>query len=454
MESNKNGMKRTLRVLKALTAFALRDCYYGLAAFKFNGNTISYSSRHGATVGVYMPGDLGVAGVLYVPVLKVKLALQMEPDHFNFDPLGLTLNGVVLDQNESNHIAADLPLDFKVRFGGFASSVVVPVPTIRKEIGAAKGIGDIRAYLNGMCYDLDGHAVIATDGHRMHLANSDTLPAYDALTLQDLRRKFKNPHTDADRLPIRIVLATWMDNLLEVIDAKEFGVARFPELKPDEPTVLGGWGYPGTDSFSLVLNAQSDLGFLVGATFDGQFPDWPRVVPTLNSIAAVRANLVDGEKRVPQLEAEAKKTPYDTSIHRRIQEAKDWRLGYPRRVKFAEPTVKALRAYAKARMAEAKGEKSKNPALALTVSLDFKRGMIQGDPLSAIKLNQPFEVLEDVEYLAEGEDRLDHLAGLNAIYLADAIDYVGADANWFGAQNHAFVAHCAPRSAVVMTCKL
>lgn len=453
-ETNPKHMKRFLKALKSLSVFALRDCYYGLAAFKFEGNRVSYSSRHGATVGVYMPEDLGLSEPLYVPALKVKLALQMNPAEFAFDPVGMSLNGVVLSRDESRNIAADLPLDFRDRFGVVVCPAMVPIPKLRKDIGVAKAQGDIRAYLNGICYDLDGHAVIATDGHRMHLANSDTLPTYDALTLQDLRRKFKNPHAEPDQRPVRVVLATWMDSLLETIDATEFGVARFPDLQPGEAKVLGGWGYPDPDSFSLILNATSDIGFLVGATFDGQFPDWPRVVPSLNAIGAVRANVVDGERKLPQLQSEASRTPYDTSLPRKIQEAKDWRLEYPRKMRFAETTVATLRVYAKARLAEVKTEKSKNPVTALAVTLDFKQGLIQGDPLSAVKLSVPFEVMEDVVYLDSEERDMDHIAGLNAIYLADAIEYMGSSAEWYGAQKHAFVSHDAPRSAVVMTCRV
>ena len=454
-EVNRKTLKRALKALKTLCAFAHRDCYYGLAAFKFLGNTISYSSRHGATVGVYMPMDLGLSGVLYVPVVKVKMALELKSDCFDLDPQKLTLNGVQIDETQSICIANDLPLDFRDKFGAISSVVTVPVPSVRKDLGTARGIGDIRSYLNGLCYDLDGHAVIATDGHRMHLANSDTLPPYGALELQGLRRKFKNPDAEQDSLPVRVVLLTWLDNLLDVIDAKEFGLARFPELRPDEPKTLGGWGYPDVDSLSLILNAKSDLGFLVAATFDGQYPNWPRVVPTMHTIEETRSELMAGSTSVDLLKAQIARTPYDTSAQRKLREAMTWRGRYPRKVRFTATTAAALRAYAKARLAEVKGQKSKNPQLSLGVALNFRRGVIEGDPLSAIVLNAPFEVLEDIDYPPDFEESSQqHLAGLNAIFLADAIDYVGPCVNWHGAQEHAFVAHAEPRTAVVMTCRL
>lgn len=362
-EVNRKALKRALKALKTLCAFAHRDCYYGLAAFKFLGNTISYSSRHGATVGVYMPMEFGLSGVLYVPVVKVKTALQLMPECFDIDPLKLTLNGVQLDEKESICIANDLPLDFRDKFGAISSVVMVPVPSVRKDLGTARGVGDIRSYLNGLCYDLDGHAVVATDGHRLHLANSNTLPAYGALELQDLRRKFKNPDAEKDSLPVRVVLLTWLDNLLDVIDAKEFGLARFPELRPDEPKTLGGWGYPDVDSLSLILNAKSDLGFLVASTFDGQFPNWPRVVPTLHSIEEARSELMADSTSVDLLKAQVARTPYDTSAQRKLREAMNWRWRYPRKIRFAAATAEALRAYAKARLAEVKGQKSKNPGI-------------------------------------------------------------------------------------------
>ena len=45
-------------------------------------------------------------------------------------------------------------------------------------LAAAKN--DIRYYLNGICFDFKGKNIVATDGHRLHAYNSDSLPAIDA----------------------------------------------------------------------------------------------------------------------------------------------------------------------------------------------------------------------------------------------------------------------------------
>ena len=78
--------------------------------------------------------------------------------------------------------------------------------------------------------------------------------------------------------------------------------------------------------------------------------------------------------------------------------------------------------------------------------VDLHEAVVKSPEASEVPLRMPIRVLEHLEYDLENAD---HLAGVNATYLAEALEYVGLE-NWFVASNHAFVAHKDARSAVVM----
>lgn len=101
---------------------------------------------------------------------------------------------------------------------------------------------DVRFYLNGICLDLDAGRIVATDGHRMFIASGPQDPGKGRVILP--RDLVANVCKAAGKRGMQVTVT------------------------------LAGSGETATATLALPTGAQ------FGETLiDGNFPDWPRVMP-------------------------------------------------------------------------------------------------------------------------------------------------------------------------------
>lgn len=429
--SESADLKKALNVLKSVMSFASRDWpkYLGdgEAIFHFDGTRFTYSSLEGATIGVDLPVSIKLDEPVQLTVKTIKSALLASPGKFLVDQQTSTINGVKFDP-EFRLDPLATPLDVNRQFGAVKTVLEVPLPAELSSVRVAGGVADIRSYLNGSCFDLGQHAIIATDGHRMHVANSATLPHFEAPLLNQLFPGSNDRH--------QVLLSNWQLHLLSAIGAKKLSVGRFPDLPKDTPT-LTGWRQPQEGSEELLVRAKGAFGFFIGKSLGGRFPDWKRILPSLDDLERKRLAV----KGVASSIAEQMKAGDPVS---EIMLA--WRAAYPRSVLISDSVCDSLRRFIRAEKASGKCNRP-DPL----VVLDLKLGQIRSLDDAAVPLKIDLSLQDQFEY---SEDRpCDHLVGVQASYLADAIEFLGS-AEWTVCKSGSFTARKESLSAVVMPCKL
>jgi hypothetical protein len=423
-------LKKSLVALKSLLAFAIRDWpkYLGTgqAVLQFNGHCFWYSSLEGATIGVTLPGQ--VAGdAIQITAKTIKSALLARPGKLTVDWVESTINGVKFDP--AFRLDPEVtPLDVNRQFAKAKTILTVPLPTEIQGVRMAEAQDDVRFYLNGLCFDLSNHALVATNGHRLHVANSSTLPNFDSDLLNELL-------PDAKEGKHRLILASWQIQLLNVIGASNVQLGRFLDL-PKDMKHLGGWRHPEAGSMELLVRAQGTHGFLVCKSVQGSFPDWQRVVRSPENMLSQREAVLSIAKSIKASLAIGEKVK-DTTLA--------WAAAYPRTVRIGEGVADDLRRFIRAEKASESSIRE-NPL----VVVDLKRGRIHSVQGSSIPLNIEIPVLDQFDYPPERET--DHILGVQASYLADAIEYLGTT-EWFISKS-IITGHQGSRSAVVMPCNL
>jgi len=468
-------MKSALGVLKAVLTWACRERskYLGEPPICLRGNQLSYSSLEGTTAGVNLPGLRVDGEPVYVRASLVKAALAAMPGEMHIDYANCTINGLSFSVQEGKELHERCPtVDVNQTFGRVKTLAVIPMPEVLNEVRVAESRGDIRYYLNGTCFDLERHAVVSTNGHRMHVANSDTLPDLKPEVLDALRRQI-DVH---DVRACQFILAGWQLDLLNKMGATQLSVGRFPVQAKGDASIPC-WQALDAKTPCYLVRSKAEFGFFIGKSIDGYYPDWNRVAPSVNAIEvkrnialAMQAKLKAyfGSTEEPgsmgmrdQREELIKGYPhmikYPATVTDELREQIDtanlntiaaneieWRTSYPRLVEFPADSVAILRRYIKAATAVHATSKAKESGMGVVI--DLRDGVVRSRGVEGIPLNMPIRVLDELEY--DG-DRADHLAGVNAEYLADALEYVGLE-NWYVAAGHAFVAHNDSRTAVVM----
>lgn len=433
-------VKKALNVLKAILTWACRERskYQGEPAICIRGNQLSYSSLEGATAGVNMPGPRVPGEPVYVKASVLKAALTNMPGELVIDHVNNTINGIAFTLAESAVLSQRcLAADVNQTFGRVKTLVTIPLPKVLDEVRTAESSGDIRYYLNGTCFDLENHAVVATNGHRLHVANSATLPSLPVNVLDGIRPKGTNPDV---KTPCRFILADWQLDLIKKIGAVQLSIGRFPEQSKGDAEIPG-WTALEATTASVLVRAKGEYGFFIGKSCDGHFPDWLRVTPTTKAILAKREYARDMPVSFKKW-SESGEDP--ALVSTRKEDADKWRKVYPRSVVFPADAVETLRRYVTA--AKVVNGTSKAEEFVCGVEIDLENGVIRNPRVDGVPLELSIQVIDQLEYDPE---RHDHLAGVNAVYLADALEFVGHE-NWFIAANTSFVAHKDDRSAVVM----
>ena len=352
-------MKRALDVLKYILLWARRDQpkHNGEAVITLRGNQLSYSSFEGTTAGVNMPGLRVDREPVYVKASLVKAAMLAVPGAMDIDYANCTINGLSFSMLESKKLSEKcLAVDVNQTFGRVKTLAVIPLPGVLDEVRSAEAFGDIRYYLNGTCFDLDAHAIVATNGHRMHVANSTSLPVLAPSVLDALRRK----SDENDSRKCQFILASWQLDLLKKIGATQVSVGRFPVHAKGDP-VIPGWTPIEADSQSYLVRTKAEFGFFIGKSSDGVYPDWQRVVPSAKAIENKRINAGDA--------------PVNHG---------DWRAFYPRSVEFPQDAAQTLRKFVKAENA-ARGY-SKATESGCSVVIDLHEGVVKSPEAS---VNRP-----------------------------------------------------------------
>jgi hypothetical protein len=352
------------------------------------------------------------------------------PGKLTVDWVESTINGVKFDPAFRLDPEAT-PLDVNRQFAKATTILNVPLPTEIQGVRMAEAQDDMRYYLNGLCFDLANHALVATNGHRLHVANSSTLPKFDSDKLNELL-------PDANDGKYRLILASWQIQLLNVIGASEVQLGRFPDL-PNDMKHLGGWRHPETSSLELLVRAQGTHGFFVCKSVQGggMFPDWQRVVRSPKSMLSQREAVLSVAKGIRDSLANGETLNESTLA---------WAAAYPRTVRISEGVANDLRRFIRAEKANESSSRE-NPL----VVVDLKRGRINSVQGSSVPLDIDVNVLDQFDYPTERE--ADHVLGVRASYLADAIEYLGTT-EWYICKAGTITGHQDSRSAVVMPCKL
>lgn len=424
-------LKKALNVLKSVMSFASRDWpqYFegGEAVFQFDGNRFTYSSLQGSTIGVDLPVSVKLAKPVHLNVKMIKSALLASPGKFLVDHEACAINGVKFDPEFCPDPLAT-PLDVNRYFGSVKTVLKVPLPEELAGIRMAEGVRDIRSLFNGACFDLGQHAIIATDGHRMHVANSATLPHFEAQLLNQLY-----PNSNDGQ---KVILANWQLHLLNVIGAKKVSIGRFPVHPRDTPP-LNGWKHPKEESDALLVRAKGAFGFFIGKSIDGRFPDWKRIVPSIDDLERKRAAVRKVSKSIAE-QIKAGDAVSDSLIA--------WKADYPRSVLIGDSVCGSLRRFIRAE--KASGKCTRPDPLVL---LDLKTGQIRSLDDAGVHLKIDLSMQDQFEY-SEGRP-CDHLVSVRASYLADAIEFLGS-AEWFVWKSGSLCARKKTLSAVVMPCNL
>ena len=424
-------LKKALNVLKSVMSFASRDWPKSLnggeAVFQFDGQSFTYNSIEGATVGVTLPpGQAALASPVHLPVKLIKAALFARPGHLAVDPDARTINGVKFDPDfRFDGVLA--PLDVHRHFASVKTIVDVPLGQEISGVRMAEGQDDIRYWLNGLCFDLGNHALVATNGHRMHVANSATLPSFDSAVLNELLPK----HPEDKRL----IIPSWQMQLFNVIGATELKVGRFPD-HPKGTLPLPGWGHPDENSQALLVRAVGPYGFFAGKSMDASYPDWRRVLESSKDVSTKRTTAKSLEAAIEEQLSNGDPVS---------QTMLAWRADYPRTVQIDQSAADDLRRYIRAEKASGQSVRT-NPL----VIVDLKAGQVVSVEGAFLPLKIELSIKDHLEYAA---DRDDHLIGVQASYLADAIEYLGST-EWTICKSATLTGSRGALSAVVMPCKL
>lgn len=432
-------MKKAMNVLKAILTWATRERKD--APICIRGNQLSYSSFEGTTAGVNMPGPRVNGDPVYVKASLLKTAMLANPDDLVLDHVNMKVNGLQFTRLESDELIKNgKPADVNQTFGRVKTTVTIPLPGALDDVRTAEASKDIRYYLNGICFDLESHAIVATNGHRMHVANSDTLPALPVNVLDTVRPKGSHPDV---RQPCQFILMDWQLDLLKKIGAMQISIGRFPEQEKGDASIPG-WTALQKSSPSVLVRAKGDFGFFIGKSCDGVFPDWNRVAPTAKKMIEMREFARDKPVQYEKWSASGEGYLYPE----RKKEADKWRAEYPRSVVFPDKAVEALRRFIKA--SKAVNPDSKASEYGYGVEVDLLNGTVRNPRVDGVPLELSIRVIDQFDY---DPARDDHIVGINAAYLADALEYVGTE-GWFIAKERSFVAHKDSRSAVVMPMRI
>jgi hypothetical protein len=417
-------LKKALHVLKSMVAFAASEAPqskpYKEPVFEFLGSRLCYHSSEGCTVGVDLPLDVQrLPAPLFLPLKTLRAALYARPGVFDVDMKASSINGVSFEPTRCVLNEGDRPFDVNQHFGRVKTLVKLPLPEQIKGVRMAEATEDIRFYLNGMCIDLGRHALVATDGYRMHVANSATLP-----TIDDARLKALLPHADEGRY--RIVLANWQLNLLRSIQASEIAIARFPD-RDEALAALPNWRHPEPKSGCLLVRARGTYGFFIGKSVDGIYPDWPKVVPG-------------------QAELEKQRSAALENATAKDVQGIPWRSECPRRLKIKASVANDLRRFVRAERASKSSQyrQAVNPS----VVMDLQRGVIHSSIGSSVMVEISIEMMDELHYPRENEK--EHVVVLNASFLADAIEYLGDGDQWWVSPSSRLIGYQGALSAVVM----
>jgi hypothetical protein len=173
-------MKKSMALLKSMALMFKRLVLRDWAYVRVSAHMIEFGSADifvGVRVTVH---GLMLNQVLYAPLDVVQSALEIDSERFvvtyDHDLHFFMLNGVGF----KNKTQSDTYFNGDLYFPHKAYGITVQLPhwDLINEVRMAEAVHDIRYYLNGTLFDLGNSAIVCTDGHRLHSANSTTLPAY------------------------------------------------------------------------------------------------------------------------------------------------------------------------------------------------------------------------------------------------------------------------------------
>jgi hypothetical protein len=240
---------------------------------------------------------------------------------------------------------------------------------------------DIRKYLMAICMDFANKRILATDGHRLHMANGNTLPEVAPLS-KDGDGKPITPTMILRREAVDIIqslrpesVSTWLP-----VTSADHNDRR----KHDGLFVFRGEG-PG---FTWELTVES---------VDALYPNVDRVIPLPYKTRRLVA--LDMWARRPNVES----VPAQVVI----------------------PTyTEALEAFVKA--FNAAGNSKREPS----VIVDLATGRLRNEYSNPVCLDKPISIVKDDDDWIRPQSESHTQCGVNARYLADALKALGQNVSW------------------------
>jgi hypothetical protein len=474
-------VKKQVAMLKSVLTYFMRNNMKSdfVWCAKITQKMVEFAG-YDMTAGVNVP-DTGLAPTeqVIVSFMQLNAALTMDSSRFSVqkteDTSKVSINGVICAAL-ANVDTVFSPAHSFAKDVEFVLDVPLPSWDLIGDIRLAESVHDVRYYLNGTYFDLGKRAIVCTDGHRMHLANSTTLPEF---TIADLHRlcapqHVKEKHEDYEERLSRfsgIIVSGITMSLLQKISVKTLRVSQ----------------NVGSEDLRYVQGV-GDYGYVVGKTIEARFPDYKRVHVGPDKVALWKEKSQAGfdpalyelrlrefsqaslalEQVGAQLEAASPQSRDDHELRRstfkaaqrRMEDAKrEWNdvlmkspaYQGPKTIKFASNAFELLAAYGKA----LKPFKVKFRQVVVDFNIMAIRPVSNdGAEWSSIPLHVPFE-------LVDGEVPADckFIVGVNIDYLIDALAsipdaqvVVGGDTSEYSGLS--FLSGDGIRGARVMACRV
>lgn len=267
--------KKQLSLLKNVLRFFMRNTYKNEALWcvKITQNMVEFANSN-MLAGVMVP-DTGVPldREVYVSYDILQSALAINAANLNVvfteQHRIWNINGVVCDAIDKSSTAfrdADSFLQGK----SFVLDVPLPPWALLDDLRLAEGCQDIRHYLNGTFFDVANRTVVCTDGHRLHSANSATLPEYRVDQLRSLVTREKDEQLDEYERRVQLLRGFIVDRtMMDLMKKMSCDSLRVTSSVEDNLRYVSGSGV---------------LGYVTGQTINGVYPDHKRVCKTKTAI--------------------------------------------------------------------------------------------------------------------------------------------------------------------------
>lgn len=251
-----------------------------------------------------------------------------------------------------------------------------------ERVRPAMAESDTRNYLNGLAFDFPRRRIIATNGHRMHLCNGETLPSAIALT-----------HDDAGNAATPVmVLPREAAELIRSLKPKTVST-WLPVLEEGKTEIVRQPGF-----FVFSAGADADLTWeLRVAEIEGTYPEVDRVIPPDYKMRRRIAVKMHQDR------------PHVTSVPAQVV--------IPNCSEAIDAFVKACKTAVSSKYDTA-------------VVIDLNKGRLRNPKNIPVSIDKEVFLVPQTDSWIRPDSEHDTLCGINARYLSDGLKALGQNVTW------------------------